>query len=220
MRTLAIIPARGGSKRIPGKNLCVVGGRALWRRAVDSALPCTQIALSTDLDVSTGLALDIGFMVHHRRPEHATDEAQIETAMRDVLRGVACDVVVLLQPTSPFRTAAHVRAALEMLTPGVDSVVSVVQDPGFRFMGRLATNGEYRPYRTDLGERGRSTDALDHRCPVRENGAIYVTRREAFERSGLRMSGVMRALVMSERDSFEIDEPWQLEAARAMAGCV
>jgi len=235
MRTLAIIPARGGSKRVPGKNLCEVGGKSLLVRAWESAAPCGNLnrIVSTDDHTIKRHLWDHGgsgcIYTHIRKPEHATDDAQIEDFIGDLLRGMewddeigqVCrfDAIVLLQPTSPFRTAAHVREALALLTPGVDSVVSVVQDPGYRFMGRLATNGEYRPYRVDLGERGRSTDSLDHRCPVRENGAIYVTTRAAFERSGLRMSGVMRAYLMSPRDSFEIDEPWELEAARAIAGC-
>lgn len=238
MRSLAIIPARGGSKRIPGKNLVSVGGKSLLVRAWESAAPCGNLSriVSTDDHSIKRHLWDHGgsgcIFTHIRKPEHAGDDSQIEDFVGDLLHDMEWDdesdkqvrqfdVLVILQPTSPFRTAAHVSAALALLTPGVDSVVSVTQDPGYRFMGRLTTDGlSYRPYRPDLGERGRSTDSLDHRCPVRENGAIYVTRREAFERSGLRMSGVMRGYLMSVRDSFEIDEPWELEAARAIAGCV
>jgi CMP-N-acetylneuraminic acid synthetase len=224
-RTLAFIPARAGSKRIPGKNLCEVGGLSLVARAVDSAPPGLVLVSTDDPGVVISMSWRIAegrCSIHARKPEHATDDAQIESAIADALRdvrrlGFDVDAIVLLQPTSPFRTSVHVSEALELLTPGFDSVVSVTRDPGYRFMGRTTTEGSYRPYRPDLAERGRSTDELDHRCPVRENGAIYVTRTEAFERTGLRMSGWIAPYLMSARDSWEIDEWWELEAARAIA---
>jgi len=258
LRSLAIIPARGGSKRIPGKNLAEVGGVSLVRRAIDAGAVCDVVMVSTDESSTEAharpyLAGGIG-AVHARKPEHATDEAQLEPVIADVLEqydGDGFDAIVLLQPTSPFRTYDHVAEALRILeTTGCDSVVSVTRlhslHPGF--------NGHYGDwYATDDGcftqEKPVPGDAWRYRHPdtgawafrrgayvrtseaeaetrpasaslghlVYENGAIYAFTRAHWDRTGSRMGGDMRALVMHWSEAVDIDTPEDLEAARRMA---
>jgi CMP-N-acetylneuraminic acid synthetase len=136
MATLALIPARGGSKGVPRKNLRSVGGRSLLQRAIDSALRVDgidHVLVSTDdpeiADEARRWGAEAPFL---RPPELASDTAGILPAIEHALNAfeqhVGSDIgtLVLLEPTSPFRTADHVSAAMRMFDRGVHaSVVSV-----------------------------------------------------------------------------------------------
>lgn len=216
MRSLAIIPARRSSRRIPRKNLERVGRHSLLERAVRAGIVCERVVVSTDDPDAMDEAerLDVEYVA--RKPEHATDDAQLEPVIADVLaQFTGYGAIVLLQPTSPFRTSAHVVEALELLeTTGCDSVVSVTRSHSHypAFCGELY-DGVYYPRKPNM-ERLTSS-ALEHLC--HENGAIYAFTREHFERTGSRMGGDMRGLVMHWSDAVDIDTPEDLEAARRMA---
>jgi len=236
MRTLAIIPARGGSKRIPGKNLADVGGRSLLEHAVYAGRECDEVVVSTDDGEIADAARRLDPYLHHRKPEHATDDAQLEPVIADVLAQVEripeapFDAIVLLQPTSPLRTAAHVAEALAILREtGCDSVVSVTRlhslHPVFNgwvcdtsaasWSGTVKSvrEGVYEPH-VQNGPRPASA-ALS--SLVYENGAVYAFTRAHWERTGSRMGGDMRALVMHWSEAVDIDEPADLDAARRLA---
>lgn len=135
MSPLFIIPARGGSKGIPRKNIKLLGGRPLIAYSIDVALALaadpTHVILSTDDAEIADVARSIGLQVDYMRPaELATDTAGSREVMLDAMawadsRGIAYDCVVLLQPTSPLRTADDVRTAIALYTPETDMVVSV-----------------------------------------------------------------------------------------------
>ena len=132
---LYIIPARGGSKGIPHKNIKPLAGRPLIAYTIAVARElCSdprRILLSTDDAGIAAVAEGLGLPVPYMRPaDLATDTAGSREVMLDAMRyadeaGIAYDCVVLLQPTSPLRTAADVRAAMALYTPDVDMVVSV-----------------------------------------------------------------------------------------------
>ena len=227
MRSLAIIPARGGSKRVPGKNLCEVGGRSLLQRAYESAAPCDAVVVSTDDSRIGSLAAswcrDPRLMLHPREPEHATDTANLEDVIADVLakadnvgaetHGIGVDAIVLLQPTSWWRTAEHVAAALALLAvlDGVDSVVSGF-DAGFTVaLAERVGSGGLLP---GFGERVRSQDAPRM---FREDGAIYATTRAAWQRTRSRRGGLCAPLWLPQPNPYEIDTVEDLEAARRLA---
>lgn len=162
MKTLAIIPARSGSKGIPNKNFRDFAGQSLVERAFDVANEaCDAVLVSTD---EAGMARLSGITarVRHygavtRRPDHlATDLAPMLPVVQhavDVLRGTswfkaeAPAAIVLLQPTSPLRKPEHVRAALKLLEEtSADSVVSVVEIPAhFSPDYALQTANNYDP---------------------------------------------------------------------------
>jgi CMP-N,N'-diacetyllegionaminic acid synthase len=137
-KTIALIPARSGSKGIPNKNFRKLGNRTLVGHAAHCACDanCDRIVISSDV-VCGQEALstcDVQRLLYlHRPAELATDTS----AMYDVVKHAAEtlqlaneDVIVLLQPTQPFRTPARVREAVQMLREtGADSVVSVVPLP-------------------------------------------------------------------------------------------
>ena len=137
MKILAVIPARGGSKSVPRKNIAIVAGRPLLAYTVTEALKVgaiTDLVVSTDDPEIAALGRSLGALVPFLRPTSlATDQAQSAPVLRhsllemEALRGDRYDAVMLLQPTSPLRQARHIEQAIEMLTNNdVDSVVSVV----------------------------------------------------------------------------------------------
>lgn len=123
---LAIIPARGGSKRAPRKNLREYRGKSLLLRAIDGAL-CSQyidqLLVSTEDKEIFSAALRCGVNVHARPHELATDTASSEDVLRHALSLYPHDWVVLLQPTSPLRTAEDIDACIERAQLG-DGCVS------------------------------------------------------------------------------------------------
>lgn len=137
MKVLGIITARGGSKGVPGKNLKPLGGKPLLAYTVEAAVDTAvdRLILSTDdvkiADAGRVLGCDVPFM---RPPELARDETPHLPVIQHAVRwlqehdGYSADVVVILQPTSPLRSAIDISGALRMLElSGADSVVSVTE---------------------------------------------------------------------------------------------
>ena len=134
MTQLVVIPARAGSKGIPGKNSKLLAGKPLIQYTIEAALEVfdsNQICVSTDSLEIKNLAEKLGLKVPFKRPpELASDYA----STRDVLlhamefygnRGTLIDQIVLLQPTSPFRTGRHIEDALHLYSEDLDMVASV-----------------------------------------------------------------------------------------------
>src|SRR6266508_3958828 len=142
MEVVALVPARGGSKGIPRKNLAPLAGKALIRWTIDAARAAetvTRVVVSTDDDEIATEAHDVDVL---RRPsELAADDTPMLAVIRHALSHIEpCDVLVLLQPTSPLRRAEHVDGAVRLLLEtGADSVVSVVEVPHqFRTVSLMA----------------------------------------------------------------------------------
>jgi len=208
-RVVAIIPARGGSRRLPGKNLLPLGGVPLIAHTIEAGLGAylvDEVWVSTDDATIARVARFHGARVIRRPARLATDLATTEAVLRHALgvlsrRGPAPDVLVLLQPTSPLRTAAPVDMAVaKILATDCDSVVSVTEDPRLHWQGEI-DGDRFRPSRA-LGDRPR-TQELPPR--YREDGAIYALRAELLARTGLRMGGDLRAVVLSPAESVDID---------------
>lgn len=249
MKAMAFIPARGSSKRVPGKNLCEVGGESLLERAIASAYglatPAAQLPGGSDWDVVVSsdaasvrnIAREEGVSIHERPPQLASDHAQIEDAIAHWWTRLddKPDVIVLLQPTSPFRTAAHVREALRLLeATDADSVVGVTVGHEPHFAGRLKPRTDVVGPFGDIGRPFTDADAWFDWQPFSpygvadrprtqdlaprgwENGALYVTRRAAWEKSGARTSGYTVALPMSKIEGWDIDTAEDLAIANAM----
>lgn len=141
-KVLGVIPARGGSKGVPGKNTHPVGGRPLieWTvLAAKASRHIDRVILSSDDDAIMEVARAAGCDVPFRRDATlATDTAASVDVVLDALERVpGYDIVVLLQPTSPLRTAEDIDAALEWMTetgaPGCASVCAARQHPWLTF---------------------------------------------------------------------------------------
>jgi N-acylneuraminate cytidylyltransferase len=216
-RVVAIIPARGGSRRIAGKNLVLLGGVPLvvhTIRAAQGACFVDETWVSTDDAAIARTARCHGAGVIRRPARFASDDATTESVLLHALRalsrrGPVPEVVVLLQPTSPLRTAAPVDTAVaKILATGCDSVVSVTEDPRLHWQGEVAGD-RFRPSR-DVADRPR-TQELPAR--YREDGAIYAVRSGHLLRTGLRMGGDLRAVVLSPAESVDIDTAEDLALA-------
>lgn len=211
MRILAIIPARGGSKGVPGKNLRVLAGKPLLVHSVEQALAArsvTDTVISTDDPAIAQVAADAGAAVPFLRPGAlATDEASTEPVMRHALLemerhvGGTYDAVLLLQPTSPLRLADTVDRAVAVLQDsGADSLCSVVESHAFFWQDGEPPRASYdpanRPRRQDIS-------AADRRW--RETGSIYLTRRDPFLAENNRLAGRIVLFPTDEGEGWEID---------------
>lgn len=223
-RPLYIIPARGGSKGIPHKNIKPLAGRPLIAYSIDVARElCPEqdrIILSTDDPAIADTARRLGLKVNYMRPDDlATDSAGSREVMLDAMdwadaRGIAYDCVVLLQPTSPLRTADDVRAALELYTPQLDMVVSV--EPA-------ASNPYYNCFETDAdgflhiskGD-GMLTRRQDAPPAWTYNGAVYVINPQSLRAMPMGSFGRRVPSPMPAERSIDLDTPRDWAVAEAI----
>ena len=205
MNPLVLIPARGGSKGVPHKNLREFSGKPLVAWAIEVGKQIATPWVSTEDDKIVQLALHYGAEVMFRDPALATDEAPMLPVVQAAIELGDWDAVVLLQPTQPLRTVEHVRKAMDMLTEGWDSVVSVIRIPA-----------HYSPdYAMTIEDGG--LEELFVSPPRRQNcrpaysrdGTVYVVRRETIEAGSL-YGRDCRALVIPASESCNIDteEDW------------
>lgn len=216
-RVVAIIPARAGSRRIPGKNLVPFGGRPLLVHTIDAALGAFFVDatfVSTESPDIARVARAAGAEVI-RRPAHlASDTAATEPVLLHALgalrrRRIDPEVIVLLQATSPLRTAAPVDMAVaKILETGCDSVVSVTPNDRIFWEGAVE-DGRFVPRRA-IADRPRTQEIPTRYC---EDGAIYAMRTTLLETTGLRMGGDLRAVILAPHESVDIDTPADLELA-------
>jgi CMP-N-acetylneuraminic acid synthetase len=222
---VAVVPARAGSKGIPGKNLRAVAGRSLVRRAVEAALGATSIdavVVSTDGDAIAAEAELAGARVVRRPTELAGDEASSESALLHVLDELATageepEVVVFLQATSPFTDPADLDAAVARVRDGLADWVFAAT-PSHAFLGRIDREpegaGTARAVNHDAAVRPRRQD---REAEYRETGAFYVFRTAAFRQHRHRFHGRMELVVVDPRGAIDIDDPGDLAAAEALA---
>ncbi|MDQ0458363.1 acylneuraminate cytidylyltransferase family protein [Rhizobium paknamense] len=215
-RTLAVITARGGSKRIPGKNVRAIAGKPLITWTVETARACQErlhsIVLSTDDEEIAQVGRHGGAEVPFLRPAHlAGDTAsslgvvQHATRFIEARDNVRFDWVLLLQPTSPLRTAADIFASLEMAdAAGCDSVVAVTEMPVHPiFAKKINAKGLLKPFNGTEPEGLRRQDA-NPKAYIR-NGAIYLTQRDVLlEQNSIYGSRILPYIMPPER-SIDID---------------
>lgn len=212
-RYLGIIPARGGSKRVPGKNLRLLAGKPLFSYAVEAAQSSrrlTAVVVSTDSEDIARAAAARGVDPQGLRPAAlARDASPVAGALRDALakferRHPPVDAVVLLQPTSPFRTGRHIDEAIARFeASGADTVTSVrrVKDhPWWVWKRSGATLRPWHSPRTMAAQRGALPEAYV------ETGAVFVIRRALVARGTIYGKRVV-PLLMDDLASIDIDTP-------------
>ena len=212
MNILVIIPARGGSKGIPGKNIKLLGGKPLIYYAIDVAraiVDDTHICVSTDDDQIIRVVEQYGLSVPFIRPtELATDTAGSYGVLLHALsfyesKGEHFDAVVLLQVTSPFRTVNHVREALNLYNKDLDMVVSVKETDSnpYYLCFEEDTEGMLHISKGD----GHYTRRQD--CPpvYEYNGAIYIINPERMKAMPLNKFKKRVKYVMDREHSVDLD---------------
>ena len=182
MNPLVIIPARGGSKGIIGKNIKSLGGKPLIQYTIEAARDVftdDYICVSTDDDeikkVTEACGLTVPFL---RPPELATDDAGSLDVLFHAIEyfegaGYTPDFVILLQPTSPFRTANHIREALSLVDSDTDAIVSVKKTKSNPYSVLYEETADGWLKKSKVGNFTRRQDCP----PVWElNGAIYIIK--------------------------------------------
>lgn len=204
MTLLALVPVRGGSKGLPGKNLKPLAGTPLYRHAVDQGLEAgAEVLISTDIPEVLAADHGPGVTVIRRPDALAGDEVPMDPVILHALRDRGEARVVLLQATSPLRRAGDIRAALEVYRKGAfDLVMSVtrtapgilkygmaegsrfvpVAEPAYCFMNRQSLPAVYRP-----------------------NGAVYVFDADWFRANGGLATDRIGMVEMPEERSLDID---------------
>ena len=218
---VAIVPARGGSQGIPGKNLRTVGGRSLVQRAVDAAIAARSldhVVVTTDDDVIADAAAEAGAAVIVRPAELATSTASSESALLhalDVLAegGREFDLTVFLQCTSPLTTAGDIDTTVDsLIAAGADAAFSAIESHAFLWSRDEAgyAVGINHDSRVRLRRQDRTAEYL-------ETGAVYVMRTDGFRFAKHRFFGTIVASLTPRERWIEIDEPADLIVAEAMA---
>ena len=211
---LALIPARGGSKGLPDKNIRSLAGRTLLdyaARAAAASGVIDRVVLTTDSTRIADEGRRVGIEVPFMRPGAlATDDAPMLPVIEHAVgvveeQGWAPEIIVLLQPTSPLRTPAHIRSAVEQLrSTGADSVVTVVELPRHLspdYVMRIE-HGDLVPF---LPQGAGVTRRQDARAAYVRDGTVYAFWRRTLLEHGSIYGAHCRPLVIPAAESLTID---------------
>jgi len=208
LKILSIIPARGGSKGIPLKNLTLLGKKPLIHHTIHASLnsKINRTIVSTDNTKISKYAAKCGAEVILRPKKLANDKSQIEPVIQFVLNNLIKkenyipDLVILLQNTSPLRTSKHIDKAIQFfIKNNFDSVLSgfVSHSLFWEINKKIAKPLNYNPLKRQ--------NRQNMKNQFIENGAIYITKNILFNKTNCRVSGKIGMFEMSEEDSIQID---------------
>ena len=217
MKGLAIVPARGGSKRLPRKNLKMLGGKPLVQHTLDAALDSnifSKIILTSDdeeiLEIGRGIE---GITAEKRNPEHAKDTAKaldlvLSIVSREEIQN-EFDFVALLLPTCPFRDAKDISDGFKLLTTDFDSVVCITEmgDPIQLSVGldedskQIDPNAILNPSPLITG----NTRSQDFQKYYRANGGFYMSWTKSLLKNKNYFKGKVKGHAMDSRKMIDID---------------
>ena len=220
---LALIPARGGSKGVPGKNIKDLAGKPLIQYTIEAArdvFPDDQILVSTDsLEIKKCVEL-IGLQVPFLRPpELASDTAGMHEVLLHSIHwvestGYSPDALILLQATTPFRTGRHIREAMLLFDATTEMVASVKETDSNPYFVLFEENHDGWLEKSKKGNY-----VTRQECPkVWElNGGIYIIRVEVLKTKSMKEFSRIRKYVMDDWSSHDIDTILDWEVAEQLA---
>ena len=224
-KVLAIVPARGGSKRLPGKNRLILNNKPLIAWSIEAGLNSRyvdRVIVSTDDQEIADISKVWGAEVPFIRPQelasdHATTVDTIIHALNSVESGTEnFDYVLLLQPTSPLRTSKHIDEAVEMmLEKCADSIVGVTEvSHPIEWSNTLPDNLSMDDF---ISKEAYFTRSQDFPKRYQINGAIYLIKKESLIASGRMISEVNSiAYIMKKNDSVDIDDQFDFILAESL----
>jgi CMP-N,N'-diacetyllegionaminic acid synthase len=226
MIPLVIIPARGGSKGVPRKNIKQLNGKPLIQYTIDAARAVFQdevICVSTDDLEIKSVVESLGLKVPFLRPEElAIDTAGTYEVLLHAIafyeaKGYHADTIILLQPTSPFRTAEHLKNALQLYSPNSEMLASVKETHANPYFVLREENTEGWLVKS---KEGNFTSRQD--CPkVYElNGAIYIINVTAMKNRHIMSFERVSKYLMDDDSSLDIDNQLDWIMAEAIVKTV
>lgn len=217
---LAIIPARGGSKRLPRKNILDLCGKPLIAWSIKAGLNSKyidKVVVSSDDDDILNISLNFGAETIKRPIDLANDTATTFDAIKHTIENVEkYDYIVLLQPTSPLRNEKHIDEAIELLeNKKADAIVSVCEmDHSPLWSNTLPKDGNMSNFLKDEILNKRSQDLEKY---YRLNGAIYICKTEKLlEEKSFFLKENIFAYVMDRKSSVDIDEEMDFNMAEVL----
>jgi len=228
-RAKALVPARAGSVRLPGKNMAELGGQPLIAWTIDAALKSQcfeEVVVSSDdsavLDLVSGHKFKWAPNLRGvlRPPNLATSTATTPKVLENLAdqekwREEGVEQVWLLLPTSPFRDAQQIRSAFHELTEQWDSLVSMREfDIPLEWAFRINDEGGVMPVLPDNPLQSGKTRSQEYKTAVHPNGAIYGSWLTPFMKTGSFYQGRLKAFLMDAESSLDIDRPFDLQMAR------
>jgi len=218
---LVVIPARGGSKRLPRKAIIPLAGKPLLCYTIEEASKSRldKIIVTTEDAGVAAVARKYRNIVVIDRPDNlAQDDTSMIAVMQHAVKVIetktAVDIIVLLQPTSPLRIAKDIDDCLEKVLNGADSAETFCQVKHYPH-GMFHIDGDKaRPY----DEKGLKKYQRIQDAPklYRENGAVYVVKRDVLMRENTLYGKNHRAVIMPEERSVDIDTALDLKFAEAI----
>ncbi len=221
MKTVALIPARGGSKGLPKKNIKMMAGKPLIAWSIEDALAADfidDVFVSTDCPEIAAISKEYGAKVPFLRPkEISVDESSTESVMIHFCEflkkeGHHYDNLILIQATSPIRDKSRFDDALVFYKDqGFDSLVAVAPSHRFFWKNLAAPEASY-----DIMNRPRRQDITPEEQQYIETGSFYITSIKCFHLYKNRLCGKIGLYVMSEIESFEIDTQFDFDICKSI----
>lgn len=220
MKVLIVIPARGGSKGIPHKNIKSLNGKPLICYSIDVARQFTSdenICVTTDDDEIIKVVEDYGLKVPFKRPDYlATDTCGSNEVIQHAFqfyeqKGIHYDAILLLQPTSPFRKVEFLKEAVSLFDESIDMVTSVKLSSCNPYYDGFEENEE------GLLDISKGDGTIERRQDApsvwQQNGSIYVINPKSLIEKGMAHFTRIRKYAMAELFSVDIDTPFDWKVA-------
>lgn len=212
-KIIVLIPARGGSKGIPKKNIKKFMGSPLIVHTINYAFSCHEISdvyVTTDnLEISE-ISKNAGAKIIDRPSNISTDTATTESAIEHALSqiNIKPDIIVLLQPTSPLRPEGSLEKGIKkFINEGYDSLLSI--SPTHKFFWRVSETKTTPKY--DYLNRPRRQDLNQNQISYIENGSLYIFSYNHFQKVKNRLGGKIGHIIFPEEYSMEIDTELDFE---------
>lgn len=214
MAIVALIPARGGSKGVPRKNIKLMAGKPLIQYTIEAAQSCEaidHIVVNTEDEEISQLATALGASVQGRPEEFWYDNSvqEVDRLLRwSVLdlegQGIEATVILLLYPTAPLRKASAIQSCLDLVLSGdYDSALTLKEDRSY--LWRKTKNDSVEP--TNYNPKSRGPNQLEGWNQWVENKAVYAFKRDLLINTGCRLGGKIGYVEMSKLESIDIDTP-------------
>ena len=220
MEVLVVIPARGGSKGIPYKNIKPLAGKPLICYSIDVARQFTSdenICVTTDDNKIIEVVENYGLKVPFKRPDYlATDTCGSNEVIQHAWKffadkGKHYDAILLLQPTSPFRKVEFLKEAVALYDDNIDMVTSVKPAACNPYYDGFEEQSDGLLY-VSKGD-GAIARRQDAPCVWQQNGSIYVINPQSLMEKGLGGFSKIRKYAMDELHSVDIDNPFDWKIA-------